>query len=140
MRNLTIVFTGHRENGLCNAEELLKILKSIEPEVIFEEFRLSDFDILYERGNVEARAIKKYQEFKSFQQISVDRINTPETFRVEIDKVFDYVERASQDYRELKLVETENARQHGFRCGFRPKDPPFRSLDPDRSAATLAVW
>jgi len=25
-------------------------------------------------------------------------------------------------------------------CGFRPKDPPIRSLDPDRSAATLAVW
>jgi hypothetical protein len=43
MHKITLVCSIHRENGLCNAEELLKILRTIEPEVVFEEMRPSDF-------------------------------------------------------------------------------------------------
>jgi len=39
MHKITLVASAHRESGLCNAEELLKILRAIEPDVI-ADFRL----------------------------------------------------------------------------------------------------
>ena len=34
MRKITLVCSSHREKGLCNAQELLRILRAIDPEVI----------------------------------------------------------------------------------------------------------
>jgi len=57
MPRITLICSGHRENGLCNAAELLRILLAIEPAAIFDERRPSEFNFFYERGFVEARAI-----------------------------------------------------------------------------------
>jgi len=121
MHKITLVCSAHRENGLCNAEELLKILRAIKPEAVFEEIRPSDFDSYRKHGtkrSLEAQAITRYREFKSFQRVPVDRYDMPENLLAEIkrdfDCVFDCVAQASQEY---QLLDGKN--DNGVhRCGF----------------------
>src|SRR5881296_2550774 len=105
MHKITLVCSGHRESGLCNAEELLKILRAIEPEAVFVEMHPSEFDFHYTHGSVEARAITKYREFKLSQPVLVDRFEMPENLLAEIkrdfDRVIDCVAQASQEHRLL---------------------------------------
>ncbi len=114
MHKITLIGTAHNESRLCNAEELLKILRVFDPEVVFEEFRPGRFNSLYERGNLEAHAIKKFREFKSFQEVPVDTFDMPENLDVEMGRVYDCVKRASQEYRELKQVLFEEEYRYGF--------------------------
>jgi hypothetical protein len=58
MHKITLVCSAHRQNALCNAEELLRILRAIEPETIFEELRPSEFDLYYKHGGVEAALLR----------------------------------------------------------------------------------
>ena len=118
MHKITLVCSAHRENGFCNAEELLKILRAIEPEAVFEEIRSSDFDSYYKHRTIqtlETQTITKYAEFGSFRQVPVDRYEMPTNLDVETQRVFARVEQASQEYRELKQVENDNVYQYGFR-------------------------
>ena len=121
MHKITLVCSVHRENGLCNAGELLKILRAIEPDVVFEEMLPSDFDSYYRLGtksNLESQAITRYREFKSFQQVPVDRYDMPENLLAELkrgfDCVCDRVEQTSQAYRELNEEQNNRAAQFGF--------------------------
>ena len=121
MHKIKLVCSVHSENGLCNAGELLKILQEIEPEVVFEEIRPSDFDSYYKHGTnqvLETQAIKKYAEFKSFQQVPVDRYNIPEDHLAEIkrdfDRVLDCVEGTSREYLDLTKQNDNNACRYGF--------------------------
>jgi len=118
MHKITLVCSGHRESGLCNAEELLKILRAIEPEAVFEEMHPSEFDFYYTHGSVEAHAITKYREFKLFQPVLVDRFEMPENLLAEIkrdfDCVIDCVAQDSQKYRLLDEKNDNSVRQYGF--------------------------
>jgi hypothetical protein len=119
MRKITLICSAHRQNGLCNSEELLKILRELEPEVAFGEWRPSEFDVYYQRGTLEAHAITKYREFKPFQAVPVDRFDMSDRqlakFKRELDFVLDYVAHASQEYQILEEENDHNVRQHGFR-------------------------
>src|SRR4051794_28659615 len=108
MHEITLVCSAHRENGLCNAGELLKILRAMKPEVVFEEIRPSEFESFYRDGatwSLEAQAITKYRQFKLPKQIPVDRYDVPANllaeFKRDFDCVFDYVAQVSQEYRLL---------------------------------------
>lgn len=121
MRNITLVCSSHRENGLCNAGELLRILRAIGPEVIFEEVRPSDLDSYHKhrtKWSLEAQAITRYREFKSFQQVPVDRYDMPENsvakIKGEFDCLFDHVEQTSLDYRLLNEQNDKSVQQYGF--------------------------
>lgn len=120
MHKITLVCSVHHENGLCNAGELLEILRAIEPDVVFEEVRPSDFDSYYKTNwSLEARALTKYRDYKLPRQIPVDRYDMPahlvlETKR-EVDRVFDYVEQASREYRLLNEENDKSVHQYGFR-------------------------
>jgi len=37
MQNVILISTEHLDSGKCNSDELLKIIETINPEVIFEE-------------------------------------------------------------------------------------------------------
>jgi len=122
MRKITLVCSGHGHNGLCNAGELLEILRAIEPDVVFEEMLPSDFDSYYKhrsKSHVESQAITWYRELKSFQQVPVDRYDMPEgllaEFRKGVDCVFDRVEQTSQEYRELNEDRNRAVNQFGFK-------------------------
>jgi len=121
MHKITLVFSVHRENGLCNAAELLTILRAIEPEVVFEEIPPSDFDSYYKHGTIrtlETQAITRYRKFKLFQQVPVDRFEMPENLLAEIkrdfDCVIDCVAQDSQKYRLLDEKNDNSVRQYGF--------------------------
>ena len=121
MHKITLVCSAHRENGLCNPGELLKILRAIGPEAVFEEIRPSDFESYCKHGTksrLEAQAITRYLEFKSFRRVPVDRYDIPEELIAEIkrefDRVFDYVEQTSREYRLLTDENDKSVRQYGF--------------------------
>ncbi len=121
MHKITVVCSSHRENGSCNAGELLKILRAIEPDTIFEEVRPSDFDSYCKygiRSSLEAQAIARYLEIKPFRRVPVDRFDIPKNRLVatkrEFDGVFDYVEQSSREYQVLNEENDKSVCQYGF--------------------------
>ena len=63
MLDITLISTAHKENGMCNSNELLKIIEKISPTVIYEELSPHLVSIFYEKsGNntLETKAIKNY--------------------------------------------------------------------------------
>ena len=121
MHKVTLVCSAHRENGLCNAGELLNIIQAIKPDAVFEEIRPSDFDSYCKHGirsSLEALAITRYLDFKSFHWVPVDRYNIADNLLVEIkkelDRVFYYVEQNSQEYQLLSEENDKEVCQRGF--------------------------
>ncbi len=111
MHKITLVASAHRENGLCNAEELLRILRAIEPDTIFEESRPSELDSY---GTLEVRAITKYRDSKVFQRVPVDRYDIPANFVAETQRVFDCVKLTSQEYLVLNEEHDNSVYRYGF--------------------------
>ena len=105
MRKITLVCSSHRENGLCNAGELLRLLRAIDPDVIFGEVPVSDFDF-YNPRSLEGQAVTRLLEYKSFQRVPVDRYDIPLNFRAVTDSVLDFVERTSHEYLILRTKGT----------------------------------
>jgi hypothetical protein len=121
MPKITLVGSAHRANGFCNPEELIKVIRAIEPEVAFEEIRPSDFDSYCKHGigfSLEAQAIARCLEFKAFHRVPVDRYFMPENRLAEIKREFDCVfEYVAQESREYQLLNEENdmcVYQYGF--------------------------
>jgi len=90
MHNIKLIGTIHLENGLCNSDELYKIIEEIEPNVIFDElpshfsnmYYSESFDtycansILLGQPNpvvpLEVKCVKKYKQNYSIKIIPVD--------------------------------------------------------------------
>jgi hypothetical protein len=118
MHKVTLVCSAHQECGRCNAEELLKILRAIEPETIFEELRPGELPLYYKQGFVEARAVTDYRDYKSFQHVPVDQYDMPKDLlgeKRELDQVFLWVKQTSQEYRELMERESDSLYEYGFK-------------------------
>jgi len=67
------------ESGKCNSDELLKIVKSIEPEVIFEEEPNDDhYQSYYNNENsfnsLEVKTIKRYKANHDIIHLPVDKL------------------------------------------------------------------
>ena len=78
MYRVTLISTEHMEAGNCNSDELLKIMMSIEPDVIFEEEPNDDhYKSYYDNTNsfnsLEVKAIKKYRVIHDVIHIPVDK-------------------------------------------------------------------
>lgn len=120
MYNITVISTKHTESGKCNSDELYKILKSINPEVIFEEVSSSLFDIVY-NGNLltlpsnvplELKCVKKYVQNHNIKHVAVD-IDKRYISDKEQDWMFDTFEK----YDDYIRIETEQyllTEQYGF--------------------------
>jgi hypothetical protein len=79
MYNITLISTHHRQIGKCNADELYKIIESVNPEIIFEELSAITFDIAYKiiqhpDEPLEIKAIKRYLLDHNITHIPVDTI------------------------------------------------------------------
>jgi hypothetical protein len=76
MFNITLLCTHHSVIGKCNADELFKIIESIEPNVIFEELPPEHFDLIYNQNipfeSPEVNAVRKYIENYSAKHFPVD--------------------------------------------------------------------
>lgn len=115
---ITLVGTMHRELGQCNENELLELLKAIDPDVIFEELRPADHEHLYNdesKHTVEMRAICSYLKIKSPNQVPVDDFTIPEGFKESVNELFTYVETGCEEYRRAVSNINRMAFNHGYR-------------------------
>jgi hypothetical protein len=89
MHNITFISTIHKEVGECNAEELYKIIKKLNPEVIFleavdetysdyENYLFSTYGVYHKK--LEISAIQKYNYDTSFENVPVCENYLPEAF------------------------------------------------------------
>jgi len=80
MSNITLISTFHSELGKCNANELYKILKTINPDVIFEELPQKLFKTLYDNPftelpvdvPLELKCVKNYLKNHTVKHFPVD--------------------------------------------------------------------
>jgi hypothetical protein len=76
MSTITLIATGHKENGLCNSQELFKIIEQIRPDVIFEEIPPGKFEAVYagtRQESLEVKSIKAYlQKYPDVHHYPVD--------------------------------------------------------------------
>lgn len=118
-QNITIIFSMHKDNGKCNANELYAIIENQKPEVIFEEFDISRTeDDYYKNGQykyqnsstVETKAIMRYLENNEVAYIPVD------TYEIDDPPVYMYNEfsKHSQDYSNLVIMDFNLATQGGY--------------------------
>lgn len=89
MHEITLICSGHLQIGACNASELFVILKAFEPDVIFTEMRPSEFDDYYARGSVEAHAIAKYRALRDAKDVPVDDYEMSQEQAVQLKSVLD---------------------------------------------------
>lgn len=119
MYNITLICTVHEEKGICNLNELYKIIDRINPEIIFEEMPPLAFDEYYKdknKSNLETNTINKYLESHQIEHIPVDyHHKIPTSFFEDNDYMHKRVEANSSEYR--KLVDTHSAyvKHYGFK-------------------------
>ncbi len=83
MHNVAVLFTRHESDGMCNSDELLKILLSLQPDVIFEEIGYEVYDQIYlqNRTTLESNAVKLYLLTKDVEHFPVDTFDRPDSYR-----------------------------------------------------------
>lgn len=112
MYNVAVLFTQHEANGMCNTDELFKILRSVQPDVIFEEIGYEVYDQIYFqkiRTTLESNAIKFFLLTNDVEHIPVDTFDRPESYRTggnhladELQKHFHKSERLKRAFNQLK--------------------------------------
>ena len=83
MHNVFVVFTRHDSYGLCNSDELFKIIWSLQPDLIFEEIGYVVYDQIYiqqNRTTLESNAIKIYLLTNDVEHIPVDTFDCPDDY------------------------------------------------------------
>lgn len=91
MHNITLICTRHEETGNCNANELCKIIASINPEIIFEELSQANFDRSYKEERLftlETNAIKMYLQSCDIKHIPVDTFNITRAHEEQHDNMY----------------------------------------------------
>lgn len=81
--NVTLIFTQHRESGFCNSDALLRIIESVEPEVIFEELCQDNYRRAYSEktlNNLESLSIRNYTSVHDIPHIPVDTYDRPQNY------------------------------------------------------------
>jgi len=94
MFNVTVIFTRHDQIGNCNSSELLKIVKALQPEVIFEELSHSIYDQIYIqqiRSKLESDVIKLYSKTNVVEHIPVDTFDCPDNYHSRLNYLLDVI-------------------------------------------------
>ena len=128
MGRITLVCTVHSEMGLCNENELIRILEAVGPDVIFEEIHPSDFDSYYRdksKHTLETRTVGRYLKVRPARQVPVDDFVIPEGFPRDMGILFDYVESNNIEYRALVAERDQKTYHLGFRY---LNSPEFETL------------
>jgi hypothetical protein len=119
--NITLIFSKHRAAGQCNAENLLRIILAVKPEVIFEELSFSNFHKIYKEQcltTLESDAIKQHLLTNAIKQVPVDTYDLPIDYYKELDLMYDkLIYGQNQDsYSFRKLLEQQSGleAQYGF--------------------------
>lgn len=128
MGRIRLIGTIHNPLGHCTVEALLSLLEWLAPDVIFEERRPCDVaerDSDTRWQSLERMAITRYVEGKQIQQIPVDNYELPAHFGKDANRLFDYVNRHSAEFRNLQYLADEEAYKYGFSYF---NSPPWAAL------------
>lgn len=114
---ITLIGTIHNPLGHCTVEALHGLLERLAPDVIFEEWRpcdvaARDADLRWQ--SLDRHAITRYVEGKTVQQVPVEDYELPADFGADANRLLEYVNRHSPEYRALQRVADEEAYQYGF--------------------------
>jgi hypothetical protein len=120
MYNITVISTDHTESGKCNSDELYKIIKSINPEVIFEEMPNSLFNIVYNSNlltlpsyaPLELKCVKKYLQNHNTKHFPVDIDSSPKLSKDEIFMFNTFAK--NEDYTKLESEYNSIKKQEGL--------------------------
>ncbi len=114
MKRVSMVFTEHAENGLCNSSELLALLERINPEVIFIEAPATALDVYLNdpRHNLESNAIKRYLEQHRAELVPVDLPTPDAAFFAKFRELIESI--PSREYDQLATWHRDHVRAHGL--------------------------
>lgn len=133
MSTITLIATGHKEKGLCNSDELFKIIEQINPDVIFEEIPPLKFEAVYagtRKESLEIKAIKAYlQKYPDTHHYPVD-LDIDETIEKEIKMEVDGVAFICNDYSHEYYILDDQISNGSEKYGF-----PF--LNSDRCSESI---
>jgi hypothetical protein len=119
MFNITLLASVHKERGICNSDELYKIIERVDPEIIFEEISPNGFARIYEgsrTGSLEANAIMRYLQKHSIAHFPVDLDGNEFIdirFKKDIVEMFDIFDQ-SPEYKKLSIQHETLAMSLGF--------------------------
>ncbi len=122
MHNVTLILTQHAEAGLCSSDSLLNIIKEINPDVIFEELSLSNYEACYEFNKLytlESMAIKKYLLEYTVKHFPVDTYSRPDAYDDLIERMYKLISKSksenSQGMKDLKAKHRQLVSLYGFK-------------------------
>jgi hypothetical protein len=118
---ITLIFSIHKEIGICNSNALVKILKSISPDIIFEELSKDQYQESYDKrtlNNLESVAIGKYVKTHPIPHIPIDTFQRPESYHRDQDRLIQTLTgctgKNSFHYRNLLEQKNTYIFNHGF--------------------------
>jgi len=121
MSSITLIATTHTEKGLCNANELFKIIEQINPEVIFEEIPPGKFEAVYagtRKASLEVKTVKAYlQKYPDVHHYPVDldiEQATEKEIKQEVDGVAYICNDYSDEYHYLSGMISLQSEKYGF--------------------------
>ncbi len=119
MHNIILIGTAHNEKGQCNSDELFKIIKFINPDVIFDEIPFSNFNEYYvtkTQRSLESDAINQYLKNHDVKILPVDIDISQESsiYKNEISNIF-YPIFKNEDFIKLDNEKDELMIKEGFR-------------------------
>lgn len=118
MQNVILISTEHVESGKCSSDELLKIIESIKPEVIFEEEPNDEkYHSYYTDPNsfksLEIQTIIKYKQNHDIVNLPIDKpIN--EFASLYLLDCFTKIFKQYQDYKNLIREHCSLRDKYGF--------------------------
>ena len=121
MPTITLIATGHKENGLCNTKELFKIIEKISPDVIFEEIPPGKFEAVYagtRQASLEVEIIKAYlKRYPGVHHYPVDldiEQATEKEIKQEVDGIAFICNDYSDEYHYLDGLLSLHSEKYGF--------------------------
>jgi hypothetical protein len=97
MKNITVIFTVHKDNGAANAQALLEVLERLNPEVVFLEFPEKEIESYTSLSGLENRAIAMHLEKAHPKLVPIDNI-TPKPDDLHLyNTLFDFLDANSSN-------------------------------------------
>lgn len=115
MFSITVIASFHTNSGKCNSDELIKLIETFQPEVIFEELDFESFNGIYSDGELpnsnEAKAVSSYLKKYPIDHVPVD------TYQFNYSDSFsgaDEISRRNPDYKNLWYEHYSNINKQGY--------------------------
>ncbi len=117
MPEIVLLGSVHAESGRCNASELARILKLIQPDVLFQEIPYRKFlekNDSFHRSILEVKAIYEYLKNHSVLQIPVDTVDQSSFEQTKLDRVIREVLRTGPELGAVLDQQNYLAHNKGF--------------------------